>query len=106
MALVCQRLAASGASLRAVADALPRYSMLKDKLARPDIPWERCTARLHAAFRDHTVDTVDGLRFSRDDEWLHVRSSGTEPVVRVIAEAPGAAGAKALVETARRALSA
>jgi phosphomannomutase len=35
---------------------------------------------------------------------VHVRPSGTEPVVRVIAESPEAAGTRAIVDTARRAL--
>jgi phosphomannomutase len=45
------------------------------------------------------------MRFARDEEWVHVRASGTEPVVRVIAEAPEGARTRALVENARRALS-
>jgi phosphomannomutase len=105
VALVAQRMS-GGATLRALADALPKFDMIKDKLARPDQPWERTSARLREAFADWALDDTDGLRFSRDEEWVHVRASGTEPVVRVIAEAPAATGARALVETARRALSA
>ncbi len=106
VALVCHRVAERGASLRAVADELPHYSMLKQKLARPDTPWERAAARLQQSFRDHTVDSADGLRFSRDDEWVHVRPSGTEPVVRVIAESPLEQRTRELVERARHALEA
>ncbi len=105
VALVAQMLSAGG-TLREHASTLPQYAMIKDKLARPDQPWERSADRLREAFSGWTLDTADGLRFARGDEWVHVRASGTEPVVRVIAEAPGAAGAKALVETSRRALSA
>ena len=35
-----------------------------------------------------TADERDGLRLSWQDRWLHVRPSGTEPIVRLIAEAP------------------
>ena len=105
VALVAQRMS-EGGTLREHASALPAFAMIKDKLARPEQPWERTEERLREAFAGWTLDTADGLRFARDEEWVHVRASGTEPVVRVIAEAPGAAGAKALVETARRALSA
>ena len=48
-------------------------------------------AALREAFADMTLDQTDGLHFSRDEEWVHVRASGTEPVVRVIAESPGRA---------------
>jgi phosphomannomutase len=106
VALVAHAVATSGRSLRQVADELPHYSMLKDKLERPDTPWEVAAARLQESFREHTVDTADGLRFSRDEEWLHVRPSGTEPVVRVIAESPAESRTRELIERARHALEA
>ena len=95
-----------GASLRAIADELPRYSMLKEKLQRPDTPWDRSAARLRESFKEHAVESSDGLRFSRDEEWLHVRPSGTEPVVRIIAESPSEPRTRTLIERARHALKA
>jgi phosphomannomutase len=46
----------------------------------------------------------DGLRLAWPDRWIHVRPSGTEPVVRVIAEAPTEGAAQAMVEDGRRTL--
>ena len=103
-ALVAQAMSA-GATLRGLADALPRYAMVKDKLPRPDEPWAPIAARLRAAFAGWTEDGADGLRFARGGEWVHVRPSGTEPVVRVIAETPDEARTRALVDGARRALA-
>ena len=105
VALISQMMS-GGASLRDLANTLPRYAMVKEKLAKPDQPWERSVERLKAAFAGWTLDAADGLRFARDEEWVHVRASGTEPVVRVIAESPEGAQTRALVENARRALSA
>jgi phosphomannomutase len=42
----------------------------------------------------------DGVRLARGDEWVHVRKSGTEPIVRVIAEAPDPRRAEALRDLA------
>jgi phosphomannomutase len=103
-ALVCQALAADGAPLRSLADGLPRLWMVKSKLARPDEPWDRTASRLRAAFSDHAADPTDGLRLSRDEEWVHIRASGTEPVVRVIAESPTEPRTRELIERARRVL--
>jgi len=103
-ALVCQALAASRATLRALADTLPKLSMVKSKLGRPDEPWERTAPRLREAFPEHAADAADGLRLSRDEEWVHIRPSGTEPVVRVIAESPSETRTRELVERARRVL--
>ena len=104
--LVAQLLAERGGTLRALADELPRYSMLKEKLEKPDTPWERSAARLQETFTDYAVETADGLRFSHGDEWVHVRASGTEPVVRVIAESPAEPRTRNLIERARQALRA
>lgn len=104
VALVAQALAASGKTLRALAEELPRYSMIKHKEPRADEPWEASSARLKQRFPGHTLDTADGLKFSRDQEWLHVRASGTEPVVRMIAESPVEERTRSLIEEARAAL--
>jgi phosphomannomutase len=106
VALVAHLVATRDLSLRRLADELPRYSMVKEKVERPDTPWDRASERLRAAFPEHAVDVVDGMRFSRDEEWVHVRPSGTEPVVRLIAESPSERRSRALIEDARRALEA
>ena len=59
--------------------------------------WER----IAAAFPDARADRRDGLRLEWDDRWVHVRASNTEPIVRVIAEAPEAAEARDLSGTDR-----
>jgi phosphomannomutase len=106
VALVAEAIARSGKTLRQLAAELPRYHMVKDKIARPDTPWESAAERLRHQFRGLAVDSADGLRFSGAEEWLHVRPSGTEPVVRVIAESPAEERTRALIEEARRALQA
>jgi phosphomannomutase len=103
-ALVCQALA-SGDSLRALASRLPRVVMRKEKMGRPETAWEQTAARLRREFPGFEVDTRDGLKLVRDEEWLHVRPSGTEPVVRVIAESPSAERTDELVATAGRVLA-
>lgn len=104
VALVAQAMS-DGTAIRTLADALPKYVMVKDKLARPDGPWERAAERLRGAFAGMSLDDTDGLRFAGGGAWVHVRASGTEPVVRVIAETPEAGATRALVERARHALA-
>lgn len=105
VALLAHAVATRAKSLRALAEELPRLHMVKSKLPRPSEPWERAAGRLRADFEDWTVDAADGLRFHRGDEWVHVRASGTEPVVRVIAETPTPEATEALVERARAAVA-
>lgn len=105
MALVAHAMR-RGATLRELADTLPGYVMIKDKLARPTEPWELAAARLEKTFEGWQLDATDGLRFARGETWVHVRPSGTEPVVRVIAESPDASATRAVVDQARQALDA
>ena len=57
---------------------------------------------LKRAFPDAEVDTQDGLKLTWPDRWVHIRPSGTEPIVRVIAEAPSAEDAANLVRDFRK----
>jgi len=101
IALVLQLLAETGKTVSALTAELPRYSIVKDKLDRPDASLESVYGALRDAFSDADVDTQDGLRLAWKDRWLHVRPSGTEPIVRVIAEAPSEREAQELVGRAR-----
>lgn len=100
-AMILQLLLEEGRPLSAIAGEYPRYSIVKDKLDRPAAPLDAVYDALAAGFPDAAQDRQDGLRLTWDDAWLHVRPSGTEPIVRVIAEAPSAERARALIGRAR-----
>ena len=103
-ALVLQLLCETGMTPSQLKAASPQYEIVKDKLDRPDAPLGDVYAALLSAFPDASVDTQDGLRLSWPDRWVHVRPSGTDPIVRVIAEAPTRAAAEALVSRSREPL--
>ena len=86
----------------------PRYAIVKASVARPEGDLEPAYARLEAELGADTTDRQDGLwlGWTESGRWLHFRPSGTEPIVRMIAEAPTENGARALVDAARRALGA
>ncbi|MBX9928754.1 MAG: phosphoglucosamine mutase [Gemmatimonadaceae bacterium] len=105
-ALVLQCLVDEGRAASAVIATAPRYHIVKDKLPRPQAPLDSVYAALRSAFPDAIADTQDGLRLGWPDRWIHVRPSNTEPIVRVIAEAPARADAIALIVRGRRELDA
>jgi phosphomannomutase len=101
-ALVLHLLAVTGHSVSQVVQGAPCYTIVKAKAPRGgDV--QATYAKLEARFGDAAADRQDGLRLEWDDSWLHVRPSGTEPIVRLIAEAPSAARAGELVDSARSA---
>jgi phosphomannomutase len=105
-ALILQLLLEESRSLSAIVASYPKYSIVKDKLDRPSAPLDDVYATLRKAFSDADVDTQDGLRLTWKDRWVHVRPSGTEPIVRVIAEAPTLEEANELVARCREPLDA
>jgi len=66
------------------------------------MPASEIESLIRQAFPDAEADTQDGLRLTWPDRWVHIRPSGTEPIVRVIAEAPSAAEAEKLVRDCRK----
>jgi len=89
-ALVLQLLAESDASLEQLVARWPQYSMVKRKAPRPDGEMAPAYDALEqAADGETTIERSDGLRIDwpRRREWVHIRPSGTEPIVRIIAEA-------------------
>jgi phosphomannomutase len=100
-ALLLQLLHEDDKSLSQIVSELPRYAIVKDKLDRPNASLDTVYEALRAALPGAAVDTQDGLRLSWPDRWVHVRPSGTEPIVRVIAEAPTSREALELVRRSR-----
>jgi len=105
VALTLQMLVDAGEPLSAVIARYPSYVIIKDKLDRPAALLDAVYSALRAAFPDAAADTQDGLRLGWPGRWVHIRPSGTEPIVRVIAEAGTADDARALINRARELLA-
>ncbi len=101
MALTLDLMAAEKRPLSAIVDDMPRYVMVKQKIA---CDRERIAAAITAvkkAFMDEDYSDVDGIRIAWPDRWVHVRASNTEPIMRVIAEAATTQQAEELVAQVR-----
>jgi phosphomannomutase len=103
VALILHLLATTGVTVSRLVEGSPRYTIVKAKGPRgPELG--PLYDRLRRRFPDAEADERDGLRLSWPDRWLHVRPSGTEPIVRMIAEAPTPAEADALIQASRELL--
>ncbi len=109
-ALVLELLAGTGKRVSEVVAGAPRYAIVKAKLERGTRNAERGLDDVYAALRSRfpeaSADTQDGLRLAWRDRWLHVRPSNTEPIIRLIAEAPTGDEAQQLVDEGRRSCAA
>jgi phosphomannomutase len=104
--LVLQMLLESDRTVSELVAGQPSYVIVKDKLPRDAGSLEDAFGKLEHKLGAPDADRQDGLRLAWPQErrWLHLRASGTEPILRIIAEAPDEAGARDLVTQARTAL--
>ncbi|QEL18263.1 phosphoglucosamine mutase [Limnoglobus roseus] len=100
MALILSLMAEEGKPLSQLVAELPTYSMLKTKFTVARERLGEAFGKLEKKWPTAAKDTLDGLRLDGPDWWLHVRASNTEPIVRVIAEAPTADAARQLCDEA------
>ena len=102
-ALILELVTRAGKSLSELVADQPRYAMVKAKA--PWVPDLATTyGELRRQFPDAVLDQQDGLRLAWAGRWLHVRPSGTEPMVRLIAEAPTREAALQLIGAGREVL--
>jgi phosphomannomutase len=100
MAYVLAGIAAGRRPLSAWVDSLPRYSIVKDKVTCRRDQVEAACAALKRHYHDARAEEGDGLRLDWPDRWVQIRASNTEPIARIIAEAPDAAQARTLCSEA------
>lgn len=106
MALLLDAMAARQMPVSQLADELPRYEIVKTKIALAPAKIAAALTALATHFADARADRLDGLRLDWPGKWLLVRASNTEPIVRAIAEAQTAAEAQRLCDEAARVLAA
>ena len=101
-ALILQYLIDADMPLSQAVAEWPSYRIVKTKRAFPREALDDAYAALSEDLAADREDHTDGLRLAWDgrQSWLHVRPSGTEPVVRLIAEAPREEEARSLIARA------
>jgi phosphomannomutase len=105
MGLVLDLMAETGRKLSELVSGLPVYHIVKNKYTVPGEHLPKLYESLTQRWPEAKVNRLDGLRLDWDDRWLHVRPSNTEPIIRVIAEAPKQTDATELCQTLEKLLS-
>ncbi len=105
MALVLDLMAETGKTVSQLVAELPRYTRLSGKVAFEHGRLGTLMQSLEEGFPDAETNRMDGLKLSWADRWLHVRSSNTEPLLRLAVEARTAEAAQALFDDAWRQLT-
>jgi phosphomannomutase len=101
MAYVLQLMAGTGKSISQLVAGIPRYEIVKTKFECRREDANRAVEAVKRAFASERVDTQDGIRIDWERAWVHARPSNTEPIMRIIAEAPDRAEAEAKIAMVR-----
>lgn len=88
IALFLTYMAKSGKSCSQIRALYPDYCIVKKKTELgSSVDLKAILAKIAEKYANYQVNTVDGVRVDFDDSWVHVRSSNTEPIMRIYAEA-------------------
>ena len=99
VALFLTSLVRKGCKVSELRASLPDYHIAKNRIELSDKALiDRILSEMKTRFANEDVNDIDGVKISFEDkrEWVHLRRSNTEPIIRIYAEAPTAAAAEAL----------
>ncbi|GAA4307281.1 phosphoglucosamine mutase [Nibribacter koreensis] len=87
IALFLTHLAKSGLSISRLRAKYPNYYISKNKIElTPDIDVDAVLAKVQKQYAKQPINTIDGVKIEFDREWVHLRKSNTEPIIRIYAE--------------------
>jgi phosphomannomutase len=87
IALFLTHLAKSNVSSSALRRSYPSYFISKNKAElQPGTDVDAVLAALKEKYKKNPVNTIDGVRIEFDSDWVHLRKSNTEPIIRIYAE--------------------
>ena len=89
IALALTHLAKSGKTMSELRAGYPEYYMAKQKIELvPGLDVDGILASIAERYSNEELSTIDGVKITWSDRWVHLRKSNTEPIVRIYTEAP------------------
>lgn len=80
-------------------ESYPDYFIAKKKIElTPEINIDDLLSKVQEKYKKQPINTIDGLKIEFDKEWVHLRRSNTEPIIRIYAESPSETTANNLAE--------
>jgi phosphomannomutase len=87
IALFLTQLSANGKTAKQLRNSYPDYFISKNKIElEGNINLPLIFDKIKLKYKSNPVNTIDGLRIEFDKDWVHLRASNTEPIIRIIAE--------------------
>ncbi|MFN8274710.1 MAG: phosphoglucosamine mutase [Flavobacteriaceae bacterium] len=97
VALFLTHLAGMNQTVAELRASYPQYFMSKNKIElTPEIDVDAILKAMTDKYQHEDISTIDGVKIDFASEWVHLRKSNTEPIIRIYTEAPNQAAADAL----------
>lgn len=88
IALFLTHLAKFGKSISLLRSTYPAYYISKNKITlTPEMDIDALLIKVQEKYKDERTSTIDGLKIDFANEWVHLRRSNTEPIIRIYSEA-------------------
>ncbi|CAM1340606.1 phosphoglucosamine mutase [Tenacibaculum aestuarii] len=99
VALFLSHLAHKKMSCKELRDSYPSYFMSKNKIQlTPQIDVDKILETMASKYKNEDVNTIDGVKIDFAEEWVHLRKSNTEPIIRIYTESTSQESADTLAE--------
>ncbi|WP_422091337.1 phosphoglucosamine mutase [Tenacibaculum ovolyticum] len=99
VALFLSHLAHKKMSCKELRDSYPSYFMSKNKIQlTPQINVDKILETMASKYKNEDVNTIDGVKIDFENEWVHLRKSNTEPIIRIYTESTSQESADTLAE--------
>ncbi len=87
IALFLTHLSNQKKSCSALRASYPNYFISKNKISlTPDLDIDALLKKVELKYKDQPINTIDGLKIEFENEWVHLRKSNTEPIIRIYSE--------------------
>ena len=99
IALLLTHLAKFGKTCSMLRSIYPNYFISKNKIElTPEIDVDGILLSIREKYKKQPINTIDGVRIEFDKEWVHLRKSNTEPIIRIYSESQSETTAENLAE--------
>ena len=97
IALFLTHLAKRGGSVSSLRKSYPAYFISKNKITlTPEMDIDQLLKKVEQKYKAEKLNTIDGLKIDFENEWVHLRRSNTEPIIRIYSEGSSETVAEAL----------
>lgn len=99
IALFLTHLAKFGKSCSMLRAKYPNYHISKNKIElTPEVNVDKILQNIQLKYKKQPINTIDGVKIEFDKEWVHLRRSNTEPIIRIYSESQSQTTAENLAE--------